>query len=71
MLRYLLAWGKDAPAILIVCGDVEPIMRAVITQYVEAWRTGLRLPVTAWFAREEEIGQVDDKVHTREALVAK
>lgn len=62
MLRYLLAFKKVGPAVLIICGERDPLMTMIVRQYVEVWRSELRLPVTVWFAREESAAQVEDRV---------
>jgi hypothetical protein len=62
MLRYLLAFKQIGPAVLIICGERDPLMTMIVRQYVEVWRSELRLPVTVWFAREESASQVDDRV---------
>jgi hypothetical protein len=62
VLRYLLAFKQSGPAVLIICGECDPLMTMIVRQYVEVWRRELRLPVTVWFAREESAAQVDDRV---------
>lgn len=64
MLRYLLAWKARGPAILVICGECDPLMSLIVRQYVDSWRTARQLPVTVWFARDEAVTAVDDRVYT-------
>lgn len=51
MLRYLIAWKRRGPSMLIVCGDVSPEIRFLVRIYINAWRKILNLPVTVLFRR--------------------
>lgn len=70
MLRYLLAFKTTGPAVLIVCGECDPLMSMIVRQYVEVWRNELRLPVTVWFARTESVAKVEDRVISLEGRAA-
>jgi PD-(D/E)XK nuclease superfamily len=54
MLRYLLAWRDQGPAVLVVCGEVPPIMRFLVRHYVDIWRGRLGCPITVFFKRDDE-----------------
>jgi len=70
MLRYLLAFKTTGPAVLIVCGECDPLMSMIVQQYVDVWRNELRLPVTVWFARTQSVAQVEDRVMSLEGRAA-
>jgi hypothetical protein len=52
MLRYLLAWKRRGPAVLVVCGDCSEELRFLIRTYVVGWRRQIQLPVTVYFKRD-------------------
>ena len=64
MLRYLLAWKKKGPAILIVAGYTTPAIRGLVRYYVKEWRGSMGLPVTVFFKR------YDNAADVREAITA-
>lgn len=70
MLRYLLAFKKTGPAVLIICGECDGLTSMIVRQYVEVWRNELRLPVTVWFARTESVALVEDRVISLEGRAA-
>lgn len=70
MLRYLLAFKKEGPAVLIVCGKCDPLMAMIVREYVDVWRREMRLPVTVWFARTESVASVEDRVISLEGRAA-
>jgi hypothetical protein len=53
MLRYLFAWKKCGPAILVVAGDAPPEIRFLVRLYVDTWRERLQMPVTVYFKRDD------------------
>jgi hypothetical protein len=53
MLRYLLAWRLRGPAILVICGEVDPSIKFLVRRYIDSWRQTLRLAVTVFFVRED------------------
>ncbi|MFO8072544.1 MAG: hypothetical protein R6V85_11780 [Polyangia bacterium] len=55
MLRYLLAWKQRGPSVLAVCGEVSPELRFLIRTHITIWRKTLRLPVTVYFRKADEI----------------
>jgi hypothetical protein len=59
LFRYLLAWKSKGPAMLIVCGECDPLLRMLIRQYVAVWRDKpFELPVTVFFAKHETDSEV-------------
>jgi hypothetical protein len=53
LFRYLLAWKEKGPAVLIICGDCDGILRFIIREYVTTWRERFSMPVTVFFAQHE------------------
>ena len=56
MLRYLLAWKLQGPAILVICGEIAPELRYLVRYYVATWREVLKLPVTVMFKQYDTTG---------------
>ena len=53
MCRYLLAWKKKGPALLVICGEVSPDIRFLIRRTIHAWRDHMGLPVSLIFTRND------------------
>lgn len=66
MVRYALAWKQIGPALLIVCGECRPLYRALVTTYITLWRKELRIPVTAYFLRDQMADDVPASVKPEE-----
>lgn len=63
MLRYLFAWKKCGPAILVVGGESPSEIRALVRLQIANWREQMRLPVTVYFKR------YDTAIEARRAAV--
>lgn len=55
MLRYLLAWKKNGPAILVICGEAPPEVRFLVRLYITSWRQIAKLPVSVYFKRDDVV----------------
>lgn len=59
MLRYLHAWKKGGPSVLIIGGYVSPAFRYLIQRHIDLWRDQLRLPVTVYFKRDSNGADIE------------